>query len=89
MYYDGQNIVDKLEIKDELKIIQEPENPYDKRALEIFTKNNVKLGYVPGDENLIPSRLLRQELRIIGTVDKINLQADTRRMLRTSLFVEV
>lgn len=88
-YYEGETVIDKLNLNDEIKIIPEPTNEYDKRALELFTANNIKLGYVPRDQNPIPSRLLRQKLNLVGTVDKINLEADPWRMLRVSLFVEV
>ncbi|MBN2571121.1 MAG: HIRAN domain-containing protein [Ignavibacteriales bacterium] len=89
IYYDGETVINKLKIGDELKIIQEPQNFYDRRALEIFTNHNVKLGYVPMEQNPIPSRLMRQELKIVGLVDKINLRADPWKMLRISLFAEV
>lgn len=89
VYYDGETVVSKLKINDEIKIVAEPTNPYDKRALELYTINNIKLGYVPRDQNPIPSRLLRQNLNLVGTVDKINLNADPWRMLRVNLFVEV
>lgn len=88
-YYDGENVLHKLKKGDELKIIPEPTNPYDRRALEIFTSNNVKLGYVPRYENPIPSRLMRQNLKIVGIVNKINPNAETWKMLRVNLYVEV
>lgn len=88
-YYDGDSVVDKLKIGDELLIVQEPSNPYDRRALEIYTTNNIKLGYVPRAENPIPSRLLRQNVKIVGIVDKINLKEEDWRKVRVNLFAEV
>lgn len=88
-YYDGETVIDKLNKGDELLIVPEPSNPYDKRALEIFTRNNIKLGYVPRSENPIPSRLMRQNARIIGTIDKINLEEDDWRKVRVNLYAEV
>lgn len=81
--------MNNLKINDEIKIVAEPTNPFDRRALELYTADNVKLGYVPRDQNPIPSRLLRQNLKLVGIVDKINLDADPWRMLRINLFVEV
>lgn len=89
IYYDGETVLHKLKVCDELKIIQEPTNPYDRRALEIYTTNNVKIGYVPMQENPIPSRLARQNVKIIGTVDRINLESETWKALRVNLFAEV
>ncbi|HPI38303.1 MAG TPA: HIRAN domain-containing protein [Ignavibacteriaceae bacterium] len=88
-YYDGETVVNKLKVGDELLIVQEPTNPYDRRALEIFTTNNIKLGYVPRNENPIPSRLLRQNVTIIGTVDKINPDEEDWKKVRINLFAEV
>ncbi|KAF0152452.1 MAG: hiran domain protein [Ignavibacteria bacterium] len=89
VYYDGETVLNNLKVGEELKIIQEPTNPYDRRALEIYTANNIKIGYVPREENPIPSRLARQNINIIGTVDKINMEADLWRALRINLFAEV
>ena len=88
-YYEGDSVVQKLKLGEELIIVQEPSNPFDRRALEIYTKENVKLGYVPRYENPIPSRLLRQNVKIIGIVDKINLGESDWRKVRVSLFAEV
>lgn len=88
-YYDGETVIDQLKPGDELIIVLEPSNPHDKRALEIYTKNNVKLGYVPREINPIPSRLLRQDVKITSTVDKINLTADEWRKVKVNLYAEV
>lgn len=88
-YYDGETVIDKIKVGDELLIVQEPSNPYDRRALEIYTINKIKLGYVPRDENPIPSRLLRQNVKIIATVDKINPNEYERKKVRVNLFAEL
>ncbi len=68
VYYEGETVISSLKDGDELIIKQEPGNPYDRRALEIFTIGNVKLGYVPRDENPIPSRLVAFQAGYGGTV---------------------
>jgi len=88
-YYDGESAVNELKKGDELFIIQEPSNPFDRRAIEIYTNKNKKLGYVPKEENPIPSRLLRQNVKIIGTVDKINIDKEDWRKVRVNLFAEL
>lgn len=55
--YDGTLVLDKLKAGQKLKMVAEPENPYDPCAIELYYKDK-KLGYVPRDENGIPSLLM-------------------------------
>ncbi|MEW6005836.1 MAG: HIRAN domain-containing protein [Stygiobacter sp.] len=88
-YYDGDEVIDKLKVNDELKIVAEPENPYDRRALAIYTSNNKKLGYVPRVENPIPSRINRQNYKLTAEIEKINYKEDDYRKVRVKLFMVV
>ena len=48
--YDGALVLDKLKPGKKLKMVPEPENPYDPNAIELRYKK-AKLGYVPRTEN--------------------------------------
>lgn len=71
------------------KIVAEPENPYDRRALAIYTSDNKKLGYVPKTENPIPSRINRQNYKLTAEIEKINYAEDDYRKVRVRLFMMV
>lgn len=43
---------------DRLELIRVPQNPSDPNAIKIFTRDRVKLGYVPRRENQILARLM-------------------------------
>ena len=43
---------------DRLELIRVPENPSDPNAIKIYTRDRVKLGYVPRKDNLILARLM-------------------------------
>lgn len=56
-YHEGPLAFSKLKIGSKLKLIAEPDNRFDYKAVAIFHKK-LKLGYVPRNENKYLSRLL-------------------------------
>ena len=55
--YDGADVLGKLKVGQKLKMVGEPDNPYDPNAIELYYKG-AKLGYVPRDDNGMPGMLL-------------------------------
>lgn len=49
-YYDGPFVLDKLKPGKKLKMVSEPDNPYDPNAIALRYKG-ARLGYVPRSEN--------------------------------------
>lgn len=49
-HYDGASVLDKLKPGEKLKMVAEPDNPYDPNAIELRC-GKMKLGYVPRGEN--------------------------------------
>ena len=49
-YYDGAFVLDELKPGKKLKMVAEPDNPYDPNAIELRFKKT-KLGYVPRSGN--------------------------------------
>ena len=49
-YYDGAFVLGKLKPGKKLKLVPQPDNPYDPNAIELRYKKT-KLGYVPRSEN--------------------------------------
>ena len=64
-YYQGPQIYSSLQAGQPLKLLREPDNPYDSKAIAIFTQTGNKLGYVPRTINTVPSGLMDggQELK--------------------------
>lgn len=56
-YHEGPLAFTKLKIGSTLKLVAEPENRFDYKAVAIYRKK-LKLGYVPRQENKYLSRLL-------------------------------
>jgi hypothetical protein len=65
-YYEGMEeaVFNALAVGDELELRREPENPHDPNAIEVYTQNGYKLGYVPMIENPIPAALADQNIAI-------------------------
>lgn len=56
-YYDGVEVFGALKVGTKLKLVHEPDNPYDAKAVAIYFKNK-KLGFIPRDENRVISKFL-------------------------------
>ncbi len=56
-YYDGLEIIDKLQIGTKVSLTLETDNPHDPDAIAIYYENT-KLGYVPASHNILLSTYL-------------------------------
>lgn len=56
-YGDGLEVIDELTLGQKVKLVCEPDNPYDPEAVAVYYKK-AKLGYVPKDRNSLLSTLL-------------------------------
>lgn len=57
-YLDLEEIEPQLNVGDRYLLVREPGNKFDSFAVGIFTKDKVKLGYLPRDKNETIARLL-------------------------------
>lgn len=87
-YWDGATVLSKLKPGKKLSLVAEPHNPADPDAVAIYRKD-VKLGYVPHDQNFLIAQLLRfghndvVECRIL----KVNAKEETWKQVRVGLYV--
>ena len=73
-FYEGESVEHQLKSGDSLKLNAEPHNPHDEFAVEILTNNNVKLGYVPKNDNKALSKLLQQSAKVEANIEEIDLE---------------
>lgn len=57
-YYDGDKVLNQLNISDQLKLVREPENTQDTFAVKVLTKDNIQLGYVAAVYSEFVSKVL-------------------------------
>lgn len=88
-HWDGALVLGKLEPGTELRIVPEPENPYDPEAVAIYFKQT-KLGYIPASENAVVSLMCQYghagafELRVL----QVDREAAPWHQVRVGLFVK-
>lgn len=86
-YYDGEKIEDALKPGDILRLIREPANIHDRRAIEIYS-GRWKIGYVPRRENKVISNIMDQGYSTAGVIDGINQARPTWERMRVSIYLE-
>lgn len=75
----------RLRAGDVLKMVREPENPYDANAVALYAQG-VKLGYIPKRENATLAMLLDQDAPLYAKVDRFD--AEARSWERVKILVE-
>ncbi len=71
-----KKIAEALSEGDELKLVREPKNQFDDRAILIRNANNKKMGYVPRRDNEVISRLMDGGMCFKAVVDRIDFRAE-------------
>lgn len=69
-YYDGPHIENTLTTGLPLILQREPQNEYDKQAIEIYAGNG-KLGYISQTDNSVLARLMDQNAAVEAEIVKI------------------
>lgn len=72
-YYEVSQIKNQLKNEDRLILKREPNNKYDKLAIEVYYNKNIKLGYVPRNKNEVIARLMDAGKIIYGIINSFNL----------------
>lgn len=72
-YYDCLTLLNQsaLHVGQPLVLKREPTNEYDAYAIEVYTKTNSKLGYIPKHQNQVIATLMDQGCRVDASIDKI------------------
>ena len=69
-YYDGERLFSELAEGDLLELRREPDNRYDRKAVEVYWKGR-KLGYLPRVENYSISQMLDRGERLACRVTEL------------------
>ena len=56
-YYDGPDMMERMKAGEELSLLREPENKFDKHAIAVYYRQR-KIGFVPREKNEVLSRLM-------------------------------
>lgn len=72
IYYEASQVKNELKNEDKLILKREPDNKYDKLAIEVYYNKNIKLGYVPRNKNEVIARLMDAGKIIYGLINSFN-----------------
>lgn len=87
-YYDGIEAEADMSVNDPLTLKRQPENPYDRYAIEVF-HDGLKLGYLPRTDNRIPARLMDQGVEVKACIIKIgDEEEEYYRKVRMKVYFE-
>lgn len=70
-----------------LSLKREPQNPHDSYDVEVF-RNDVKLGYLPREENKVIARMMDQGIEAKAIILKINPEVHAYRKVKMKVFYE-
>ena len=86
-FYDGDKIINKLIVGDELEINAEPKNKHDRNAVRI-SYNGFKIGYAPRIDNKLLSELLQNDIKMHCVVFDSAPDEDTWNRITVQVFLE-
>lgn len=74
-YHAGPKLIDRLNVGDLLRLVREPDNPHDTRAVAIYYEDD-RIGYVPRNQNHDFAAQLDQGKRLGCRITAINAEED-------------
>ena len=86
-YYEAEEVAERLSSGQRFSLRREPENVYDKFAIEVLTTEGHKLGYIPRQYNEIPARLMDAGKRLFVQMESIKKRGQWLE-IRLSLYME-
>lgn len=76
-YYNGPQLINKMEIGDTIKLVREPNNKYDNKAIALHY-NNHKIGFVPRIDNEVLSNIMDTNTLILeAEISYVNAKKST------------
>ena len=80
-YHRAEGVRSFLRVGENLRLVREPQNPYDGNAIAVYFRND-KLGYVPRDENRALAVMMDHGERVQAHVIKLTNDSDPWRRVR-------
>jgi len=87
-YHQGASIWADLQVGDNLRLVREPENGYDERAVRVEWQTH-KLGYVPRHENAAVCHLLDRGESVTADITALKLSNDPWDRIEFALYLTV
>jgi hypothetical protein len=76
-YYNGPQLLNKMEIGDTIKLVREPNNKYDNKAIALYFQNN-KIGFIPQMDNQVISNMMDANMMLLNAeISYVNPKKDS------------
>jgi hypothetical protein len=82
----GYEYIRKLSLGQTVVLIREPENSFDSNAIEVFTQDGVKLGYIPKKSNLLPKVIADEGIELIGEIVDITSKINPSKFIKIAVY---
>ena len=83
-YHAGPKLIHRLIVGDLLRLVREPDNPHDARAVAIYYEDD-RIGYVPRDQNHDIADQLDRGERLACRITAINADEETYDVLEVEI----
>ncbi len=88
-YYQGLALINELAPGDRLMLVREPGNSHDRLAVEIYTPDHRKLGYLPQYLNEIPAIHLDNGKNLYALVHRVDPHLPPWEMLEVAVMLTI
>jgi len=86
-YYQADQVLNRLRVGTRLVLRREPSNPYDRYAVEVFTTDGIKLGYIPRASVRSIARNMDRGIPVHAEICELRSHAETWRRIFIEYFV--
>jgi hypothetical protein len=83
-FFDTDKVLDSVQTGEILYLKKQGNSP--ENSIQVYTKRGEKLGYLSGNNQYIPSILLKQKIRLQAVVKKIHREDDYKDKFHLSLY---
>ena len=87
-YHDGEKVWPRLSTGDPLRLLREPDNPYDRRAVAVYWRDS-KLGYVPRAANTAVSQMMDRGERLVARVERLRESRNPWKRVELSIVARI
>ena len=87
-YHDGETVWPRLSAGDSLRLLREPDNPHDRRAVAVYWGTS-KLGYVPRAANTAVSQMMDRGERLAARVKRLRESRDPWKRVEFSIAARI
>jgi hypothetical protein len=86
-YHDGPMLEKRLRPRTPLRIVREPENPHDRRAIALYTEDGAKLGYIPKWLNPVPADMLDRGEHLTARIEAVRPEKPVWKRVKVGVYV--